>query len=297
MTGTIGFLGFGEAGRSFCDSLCEMDTSLKVIAFDIELGTQSRDDMQKEMRARSVKCVEPPQDLAAADVIFSAVTADQSLLAIQPLLPSLGEHHVLIDINSVSPARKLETARQVENTGACYIDMAVIAPVHPKGHRTATLIATRWPDAITPFVDRYLFDYTFVGKKPGDATAIKMVRSLFVKGLEVLTVETLLAAEKSGCRDLVLSSLAASYPGLGWPEIASYHFERTLRNGQRRAAEMRESAATLNDLGLHGILADAIADVQELQGRAGLVFNAPAELPMLLAATLTARRTSPTEET
>ena len=98
-----------------------------------------------------------------------------------------------------------------------------------------------------------------------------MVRSLFVKGLEAITVEALLAAEASGCFDAILQSLSASFPGLGWPAFAEYQFDRTLRHGRRRAAEMRESAATLDALGLSGRLAAEIAGVQERMGAIGLL--------------------------
>lgn len=96
-----------------------------------------------------------------------------------------------------------------------------------------------------------------------------MVRSLFVKGLEAITVETLLAAKASGCFDEIVSSLSASYPGLGWPDFAAYQFERTTRHGKRRAAEMMESAATLDAFGLRGHLAREIARVQAKMGTVG----------------------------
>jgi hypothetical protein len=93
-----------------------------------------------------------------------------------------------------------------------------------------------------------------------------MVRSLFVKGLEAITVECLLAAAASGCFDDILASLSKSYPGLEWPRIAEYHFERSTRHGKRRAAEMMESGATLDELGLSGGLAREIAGVQDRMG-------------------------------
>src|SRR5262249_56453286 len=110
------------------------------------------------------------------------------------------------------------------------------------------------------------FAFEIVGPDVGAATAIKMVRSLFVKGLEAITVETLLAAAASGCLDYILKSLGSSYPGLGFPGFAEYQFDRTTTHGKRPAAEIRESAATLSDLGLHGKLAEAIADVQDEMG-------------------------------
>ena len=286
---TIGFLGFGEAARAFCDSLRAADANLAFAAYDIKLSGPDGAGMRAAMEERGVACNEAATGLAGADLIFSAVTADQSLLAVEPLLPALGPGRTLVDINSVSPARKRETAARVAATGAGYVDMAVMAPVHPKGHRTPVLAAGADLAAIADFLETLEFDKGDVGTEPGAATAIKMVRSVFVKGLEAVTVEALLAARRSGCEERILASLSSSFPGLGWPEHARYAFERTLRHGARRAAEMRESAATLAELGLTGALAEAIADVQEAQGRAGRTQEPTGDLAALLGAAETGR--------
>ena len=208
--------------------------------------------------------------LGEVDLIFSAVTADQSLLAVQPLLPHLRQGQVFIDINSVSPERKRQTAAAVEAAGAKYVDMAVMAPVHPRKHQTPVLLAGSFASEILPELLALGFSAEIAGAAPGAATAIKMVRSVFVKGLEAITVEALLAARASGCFDEILASLSGSYPGLDWPHFAEYQMERTTRHGRRRAAEMRESAATLDALGLHGGLAAAIAEVQDRMGACGV---------------------------
>ena len=259
----IGFLGYGEAARAFHGGLSR--PALAFIGYDILLE-RDNGTMRAEIESRGGSVAGKPAGLADADWIFSAVTADQSWLAVEPLLPHLGAGQVLIDINSVSPDRKRQTAAAVEATGASYLDMAVMAPVHPRKHRTPVLIAGRDAGRMLPELVSLGFSAAFVGEAPGAATAIKMVRSLFVKGLEAITVETLLAAEASGCLEAILASLAASFPGLDWPGFAEYQFERTTVHGKRRAAEMRESAATLDALGLNGDLAREIAAVQERMG-------------------------------
>jgi 3-hydroxyisobutyrate dehydrogenase-like beta-hydroxyacid dehydrogenase len=261
----IGFLGYGEAARAFHEGLSR--PGLKVIAYDILLDQDDR-DMRAAMTARDAQPV-ARSGLADADWIFSAVTADQSLLAVEPLLAHLRQGQLLIDMNSVSPDRKRETAKVVEATGARYLDMAVMAPVHPKKHATPVLIAGQDAEQVLPELTALGFSANIAGTEPGKATAIKMVRSLFVKGLEAITVEALLAARASGCFDEILASLSGSYPGLGWPDFASYQFERTTRHGKRRAAEMRESGATLDALGLCGGLAREIAAVQDSMGQCG----------------------------
>ncbi len=178
---------------------------------------------------------------------------------------------VFIDINSVSPDRKRESAGLIEAGGADYLDMAVMAPVHPQRpcDAGADRRARARPDRARP---RALdFEFDVAGDEAGAATAIKMVRSLFVKGLEAITVEALLAARGLGLlrRDPRLAVGELSRPRLA-PDRRAYHFERTLRHGTRRAAEMRESAATLDALGLRGALAAEIAGVQARMGALGM---------------------------
>jgi 3-hydroxyisobutyrate dehydrogenase-like beta-hydroxyacid dehydrogenase len=148
--------------------------------------------------------------------------------------------------------------------------MAVMAPVHPRKHQTPVLLAGAPAERLLPELLGFGFSAEIAGPAAGAATAIKMVRSLFVKGLEAITVEALLAAKASGCYEEILSSLSGSFPGLNWPQFAEYQMERTTRHGRRRAAEMRESAATLDALGLRGGLAMEIAEVQERMGACGL---------------------------
>lgn len=280
LPGKIAFIGFGEAARAFRETLSEASPPLRFAAYDIR---QDDPAMQVAMTGGNVEQVDDPTGLGNADWIVSAVTADQSLIAARSVLGVLRPGMVLADINSVSPGRKEQTAAEVEATGAHYLDLAVMAPVHPKGHRTPVQAAGRSMDRIAPVLDALGFDWTRAGDKPGQATAVKMVRSLFVKGLEALTVECLLAAHRSGCLPEILSSLSKSYPGLGWPQIAAYHFERTLVHGNRRAAEVEEVAVTYDDIGLTGSLAVAIARVQAEMGRAGRAIAPDGELANLIA--------------
>lgn len=265
MSLSIGFIGFGEAARAFHQTLAAHDPGLRFCAYDILLGEPG---MRAAIARRGIEVAETPAALGHADWIVSAVTADQSLAAVEAIAPHLRADRLVVDINSVSPGRKRASAALVEARGARYLDMAVMAPVHPRGHRTPVLIAGPAAAPLEPELKRLDFSFRAAGEAVGAATAIKMVRSLFVKGLEAVTVECLLAARASGCFDEVYGSLARDFPGLGWPDFAVYEFERTLRHGKRRAAEMRESAATIAELGLNGALAAEIAEVQERMGAA-----------------------------
>ncbi|WP_163269473.1 NAD(P)-dependent oxidoreductase [Chelativorans alearense] len=259
----IAFIGFGEAARAFCDTLRSAGHAVDFSAYDIVDAAE----MQEAMTMRDVRPASSVGDAVSdADWIISAVTADQSLAAAVSVAPYLVQGQVFIDINSVSPDRKAETAERIEAQSASYLDMAVMAPVHPEGHATPTLIAGTRAATMEPELSGLGFAFDIVGDRAGQATAVKMVRSLFVKGLEAITVECALAAAASGVYDRVIGSLERSYPQFDWTEHIAYVCERTLNHGKRRAAEMRESAATLDSLGLRGGLAREIAEIQDRMG-------------------------------
>lgn len=273
----IAFIGFGEAARAFHDSLKAHEPSLVFSTYDILFDSEGlKGACAHAAHERGVGVAATPGDAATdADWIISAVTADQSVAAARSVVENLRPGQAFLDINSVAPDRKRETEWLLAPSGAIYVDMAVMAPVHPRGHRTPVLIAGNADSVVEPLT-RLGFDFDIAGEDVGAATAIKMVRSLFVKGLEAITVETMLAASASGCLDRVLASLSGSYPGLKWPDIAEYNAERMLKHGKRRAAEMRESGATLDALGLDGELARAIAALHDRMG-ALPADNLPAE--------------------
>lgn len=288
----IGFIGFGEAARAFTASLREAG-ELEFCAYDILLGTDAEGPIREAAAGLGVELAECAADVAReASWIFSAVTASDSLDAARSGAGGLGDGQVFIDINSVSAGRKRETAAIVTAGKAAYVDMAVMAPVHPKGHRTPVLIAGPACASLEERLAAMGFDYRIAGPDIGDATSIKMVRSMFVKGLEAITVQALLAARAAGCFDAVFASLSGSYPQFDWHGFSRYQIERVTRHGVRRAAEMEESAATMAELGLPAgeQLGQAVARLQQEIGSRGIAPDSGDDLAASLDRILQALR-------
>jgi 3-hydroxyisobutyrate dehydrogenase-like beta-hydroxyacid dehydrogenase len=110
---------------------------------------------------------------------------------------------------------------------------------------------------------------TIAGKEVGAAAAIKMVRSVMIKGIEALTLECFLAAARAGVVDEVAASLKNNYPGLDWAKVIPYNLERMASHGERRAAEMEEVAATLSELGVEPLMTTATVKRQREMGEIG----------------------------
>jgi 3-hydroxyisobutyrate dehydrogenase-like beta-hydroxyacid dehydrogenase len=106
-------------------------------------------------------------------------------------------------------------------------------------------------------------DATIVSEQLGVASAIKMCRSIMIKGLEALVVESYTTARQLGVEAQMLATMAETFPSIDWEKQGAYFFSRVVQHGQRRAEEMRESAVTVQETGVAPTMAAAIATKQD----------------------------------
>lgn len=267
-TPRIAFIGFGEAGQAIASGLREEGVA-DIAAWDILFPKPEGDKLKAAGAKAGVRLATSADNaIAGSDIIISAVTAASSLEAAQSVVSHLAGNPYYLDINSVSPGRKIATAKLLDGK-ARYVDVAVIAPIHPGRHRTPLLIAGPYANAIAPLLSEMEMQLKIVSDQTGKAAAIKMIRSVMIKGIEALTYECFLAAERAGLLEEVTASLRNNYPGIDWKETTTYNLERMASHGERRAAEMEESAATLRELGLDPLMAEGTVMHQREMGRLG----------------------------
>src|SRR4030095_13206254 len=106
-------------------------------------------------------------------------------------------------------------------------------------------------------------DAKAVSERLGVASAIKMSRSVMIKGLEALVIESYATARAYGVEDHVLPTLQETFPSIDWSRQGAYFFSRVVQHGQRRAEEMREAANTVREAGFAPTMTAAIADKQQ----------------------------------
>ena len=116
--------------------------------------------------------------------------------------------------------------------------------------------------AIQPLLDALGFDATVVSDRLGVASATKMCRSVMIKGLEAMVIESFTAARAYGVEDSVLASLRETFPGIDWEKQGAYFFQRVIQHGRRRAEEMYEVARTVEEIGLTPWSASGTAERQ-----------------------------------
>jgi 3-hydroxyisobutyrate dehydrogenase-like beta-hydroxyacid dehydrogenase len=256
---TIAMVGFGEAAHAFASGWAVGERA-SLRAYDLNARGAA---VQARAGVLGLGCVDTPAAaLVDAGVVFCLVTADQALAAAETCAPHLAAGALWLDGNSSAPDTKRRAAAVIEAAGGAYVDLAIMAPVHPRLHRTPGLIAGPHCARALALAARLGMDWRMAGEEIGRASTIKMLRSVMVKGFEALTAECLLAARRAGVEGEVLASLQASDPGWNWRDRGAYNLERMMVHGARRAAEMEEVSLTLRDLGLPDGMARATVDWQ-----------------------------------
>ena len=268
-TTTIGFIGFGEVGQTFARGLLARG-GLRVVAYDRLFDDPAR---RAAHRARTEATGAIPADSAAeaargARVVISAVTADQVEAVAAAAATFLAPGQYFLDVNSASPATKSRAAAIVDPCGAHYVEGAVMAAVLGPGLRVPILAGGPEAEEAAALLNALGMNIKAVTREPGRASAMKLCRSIVMKGFEAMVLDCAAAARRWGVEAEVWGSLGATYPAFDWAKLAEEMEERVTTHGIRRAAEMREAAAMLSDLGLDPTLAAATATRHERIARA-----------------------------
>jgi 3-hydroxyisobutyrate dehydrogenase-like beta-hydroxyacid dehydrogenase len=198
----------------------------------------------------------------AADLVISAVTADQTLAVAVASAPTLAPGAWFIDFNSASPGAKIEAARLIDAAGGHYVEGAVMTSVPPHRIRVPLLLGGPAAADLAPLLNELGFAATVASDRLGVASATKMCRSVMIKGFEAMVIESFTAARAYGVEDAVVASLYETFPGIDWEKQAAYFFQRVIEHGRRRSEEVREVAQTVREAGLTPWSAQGTAERQ-----------------------------------
>jgi 3-hydroxyisobutyrate dehydrogenase-like beta-hydroxyacid dehydrogenase len=268
----VGFIGFGEAGFHIARGLRGAGVS-GVYAYDINARAPGLGDkIQRRAAEAEVPLLESNAELAAAsDILLSTVTANRAVEAAEQTAPFLTARHIYADLNSVSPALKQTIGELVESGGARFVEAAIMSPVPRHGAAVPMLLCGAHAREFAGLLSPYGMNFEVISDRIGAASAVKMCRSVVVKGLEALLLECVLGSVPYGADERVFATLDETFPGMDWKKLASYMTGRVVEHGERRAREMEEVAATLRSIGVEPIMAEATARRQDSLAGLGLL--------------------------
>ena len=244
----ITLIGYGEVGRILAEDLRAQDHA--ITAFDLKLGTPAGALLNEHAARCGVQLAASHADaVRGTELVICAVTASQTVAVAEASAGQIGNAFFL-DFNSASPSAKQQAASCIDGAGGRYVEGAVMTLISGYRIKVPLLLGGVHAEALLPLLTALGFSAQVASSKLGVASATKLCRSVMIKGLEVMLIESLTTARHYGVEDAVIASLAETYPGVDWQKQATYAFQRVIEHGRRRGEEMREAARTVQDAGL-----------------------------------------------
>ncbi len=258
----ICFVGFGEAGEALSGGF----KSQSPVAWDLKLSSNAFGFRERVQSAGFQPASSLEDALIDIDWVVSLVTADQAAVVCEQVCSSIRSKFTYLEMNSCSPGTKRSNAQMVAGAGGVLTDVAIMSPVNPSRLDTPLLVSGPSAEDCVNFLNHFGYNASVCGPDVGQASALKMTRSIMVKGVEALSAECFLTAHRLGVQPEIVSSLTKGFDGLDWLRRGGYNLERMSKHGIRRAAEMREVVATIQETGLS---ADMTRSTIEWQQRIG----------------------------
>jgi 3-hydroxyisobutyrate dehydrogenase-like beta-hydroxyacid dehydrogenase len=257
----IALIGYGEVGRILAEDL--RSGGAAVTAYDLKLDGAAGAAMHTHARAHGVT-LEAAHAAAVrdAELVICAVTASQAVPAARSCAQGLTRSAFFLDFNSASPGAKMRAGAIVDATGSRYVEGAVMTALPPYRIKVPLLLGGPHAAALEPVLNGLGFAAKVASDKLGVASATKMCRSVMIKGLEAMVIESFTAARHHGVEDAMLASLKESFPGIDWEKQGAYFFQRVIEHGRRRSEEVREVAVTVREAGLDPWSASGTAERQ-----------------------------------
>lgn len=282
----LAFIGFGEAAQLMAGGFKDDGGLERLSAYDIRIDDAQAGPTLKA-RAESLGAILAPtasDAIADAPIVLSMVQGSAAVKVAVSAAPLLRQDQTFIDLNSISPDAKKRVAAAIATGNGKCLEGSIMDAV--KGRRQKVPILLAGPDAgkAAEQLNAIGMDTEAIGTEIGQACAVKMIRSVMIKGVEALILESMRAAEVAGVTERILDSVNVTFEGLDWRKLTSHYLKRTHEHGPRRVSEMKESAATLRSLGMEPLMSLAIAETIS-GGYAQLAdtpYDAAAQYPELL---------------
>ncbi len=254
----IAWIGFGEAAYHISRGLRERGFE-KMAAYD----PAKHDPLRGEAIQNHAQEVElsvhdtPEEAMEGMDFVISLTSAKVAVAVAQQILPRMKPGQIFLDFNSAAPDTKQKVAalERPEGVGVC--DVAVMGPVPLHGSAVPLLITGEGGEAFAREMLPYGMRIELLDAPIGGASAVKMIRSVFMKGFPQVMLECLLAAERYGVTEKMLDSLEETIGKKTVRQMADQVFTPTVVHAARRASEMKEVIQMLHSIGMGAQMSEA----------------------------------------
>jgi 3-hydroxyisobutyrate dehydrogenase-like beta-hydroxyacid dehydrogenase len=267
----IGIIGYGEAGQAIAQGLCSNKESSMGV-FDIKFNDEEfRGALTLKAKEQGLMVEKDIGSLIVNnDIILSVVTGEVATQVVRESLPFMKEGKVYVDMNTVSPREKILMGELIEEKRGSFIEVAILGAIASYGFKSPMLVCGKRADQFVNLLGNMGFNVRFVSEEIGEASYLKMLRSVFAKGVEALLLEMLVGAERCDLLEPLMDAIVKHMDGSSFQEIANTWITTNVIHADRRAEEMDHVIETLNELHVRPIMAEAVRDRLRKSSQSGL---------------------------
>jgi len=270
-TERIGIVGYGEAGQAIAQGLCSNRGS-SISVFDIKFNDEElRESLRLRAQEQGVIVEDDMGSLIANNgMILSLVTGEVATQVVRDSLSFIKEGKVYVDMNTVSPRKKILMGELIEQKGGSFIEVAILGAIASYGFKSPMLVCGKRANQLVNVFAKMGFNVKFVSTEIGKASYLKMLRSVFAKGVEALLLEMLVAAKRCDLVEPLMGAIVEHMDHSSFNDIANTWLTTNAIHAERRTEEMEHVIETLNELNMKPIMAEAIRDRLRTSVQSGL---------------------------
>ena len=245
----LGLLGYGEAANRLAKDFTQAGFT-NILAYSRSgAKAQPGDPVHQRAQAAGVTLVKTVGTLAKKSDIIIALTPGKSALpALKKIRKYLRPDHLYVDASSNS-AHKMEQAAALVGNAAKFVDASVMGPVDLMGLKVPFVASGPHAAAFRDLMTPHGMVINVVGANPGDASAMKLIRSVLMKGLAGLLLETMEAARRRNVLDEVIEDCSVTFNDIPFQKIIRRYIGGTAVHCERRIHEMKECLELLHEMG------------------------------------------------
>ena len=249
----IGFIGFGEVAAVLAEALASRGVELH--AYDVLLDRpEGAATLRGRDRSGSVRFAPLAEMIGAVDCILSTVTTAVAVDVARRAAAHLRRGQTYVDLNATSPATKQEMAGIVGAVGGSFVEGAILGAIGVSGAKTKILLGGTQAGAVAAQLERLGLHTVFYCADVGPASAFKLLRSVFSKGMEALLLEALVAGHRAGIQDDLWREMVELFSANSFERVAANWIATHATAHERRYHEVVQVAAELRALGVEPLM-------------------------------------------
>lgn len=257
----LGVIGFGEAGQQICKGL-KVAGLAHIVVFDKYLATKP--DFPAKVAAMGVESVGSLEELVSqSDVVFGVVTGIACKEVVAQAAPHVRNGQLFVDLATKSPETAAQNSQVMAARGARYVDGAMLGPLIIQGYMVPTVASGDGAEEFERLFSPFGMDIQVVQGPAGKASAIKMVRSIFMKGMAAITIEAFVAARLYDVQSEVLASVDDTLQASTTADMVGRFLRGTAIHAARRAHEMEDVVDLLGQTVVSPITARATLETHK----------------------------------